>query len=200
MNGIEKITEKILGDAQQQSAVIVADAKKEAETILASYQATAAEKKQKMVEVAEAQEAEQERRIISSDELYDRKNILAKKKQALIAKAFDAVKTKVTSMDEPSYIDFLCTLAAQSVIDGKEEIVLSAEDSQKFGQKVVDGANKILQQAGKVGELTLSKENRPIAAGLLLKGRDLEVNCTLDTVVSLLKDDLSLEVAAALLN
>ena len=199
MNGIEKITEKILGDAQQQSAVIVADAKKEAETILASYQATAAEKKQKMVEVAEAQAAEQERRIISSAELDARKTILAKK-QALIAKAFDAVKTKVTSMDEPSYIDFLCTLAAQSVIDGKEEIVLSAEDSQKFGQKVVDGANKILQQAGKVGELTLSKENRPIAAGLLLKGRDLEVNCTLDTVVSLLKDDLSLEVAAALLN
>lgn len=199
MNGIEKITDKILSDAQQQVAVIVADAKEEAAKVIASYQATAAEKKQKMVEVAEAQAAEQERRMISSAELDARKAILAKK-QALIARAFDAVKEKITTMDEASYIDFLCTLAAQSVIDGKEEVVLSAENSQKIGQKVVDGANKILQQAGKVGELTLSKETRPMGAGLLLKGRDLEVNCTLDTVISLLKDELSLEVAAALLN
>ncbi len=199
MNGIEKITEKILGDAQAQVAAILADAKKEADGIVASYQAEAAEKKQKMVEMAEAQAAEQERRMISSAELDARKAILARK-QALIAKAFDATKKKITSMDEPSYIDFLCTLAAQSVLDGKEEVVLSAEDSQKFGQKVVDGANKILQQAGKVGELTLSKENRPIVGGLVLKGRELEINCALDTVISLLKDDLSLEVATALLN
>ncbi|MCI8335690.1 MAG: hypothetical protein HFI72_00780 [Peptococcaceae bacterium] len=199
MNGIEKITEKILGDAQAEAASILADAKKEADGIVASYQAEAAEKKQKMAEMAEIQAAEQERRIISSAELDARKAILARK-QALIAKAFDATKKKITTMDEPSYIDFLCTLAAQSVLDGKEEVVLSAEDSQKFGQKVVDGANKILQQAGKVGELTLSGENRPIVGGLVLKGRDLEINCALDTVISLLKDDLSSEVAAALLN
>lgn len=199
MNGIEKITEKILSDAGAQAAEILADAKKEAAEIVASYQAEAAEKKQKMVEMAEAQAVEHERRIVSSAELDARKAILAQK-QALIAKAFDATKEKITTMDEPSYIDFLCTLAAQSVIDGKEEVVLSAEDSQKFGQKVVDGANKILQQAGKVGELTLSNENRPIAGGLLLKGKDLEINCAIDTVISLLKDDLSLEVAAALLN
>ena len=199
MNGIEKITEKILSDGQAEAAAILADAKKEADSIVASYQAEAAEKKQKLAELAEVQAAEQERRIISSAELDARKTILARK-QALIAKAFDATKKKITTMDEPSYIDFLCTLAAQSVLDGKEEVVLSAEDSQKFGQKVVDGANKILQQAGKVGELTLSSENRPIVGGLVLKGRELEINCALDTVISLLKDDLSSEVAAALLN
>ena len=199
MNGIEKITEKILGDAQAEAAAILADAKKEADGIVASYQAEADEQKQKLAEAAQVQAAEQERRIISSAELDARKAILARK-QALIAQAFDATKKKITTMDEPSYIDFLCTLAAQSVLDGKEEVVLSAEDSQKFGQKVVDGANKILQEAGKVGELTLSSENRPIVGGLVLKGRDLEVNCALDTVISLLKDDLSAEVAKALLN
>ena len=198
MNGIEKITEKILGDAQAEAAAILADAKKEADGIVASYQAEADEQKQKLAEAAQVQAAEQERRIISSAELDARKAILARK-QALIAQAFDATKKKITTMDEPSYIDFLCTLAAQSVLDGKEEVVLSAEDSQKFGQKVVDGANKILQDAGKVGELTLSNENRPIV-GLVLKGRDLEVNCALDTVINLLKDDLSAEVAKALLN
>ena len=144
MNGIEKITEKILSDGQAEAAAILADAKKEADSIVASYQAEAAEKKQKLAELAEVQAAEQERRIISSAELDARKTILARK-QALIAKAFDATKKKITTMDEPSYIDFLCTLAAQSVLDGKEEVVLSAEDSQKFGQKVVDGANKILR-------------------------------------------------------
>ena len=199
MNGIEKITEKILGDAQAEAAAILADAKKEADGIVASYQAEADEQKQKLAEAAQVQAAEQERRIISSAELDARKAILARK-QALIAQAFDATKKKITTMDEPSYIDFLCTLAAQSVLDGKEEVVLSAEDSQKFGQKVVDGANKILQEAGKVGELTLSSENRPIVGGLVLKGRDLEVNCALDTVINLLKDDLSAEVAKALLN
>lgn len=199
MNGIEKITEKILSDAQAQAGVILADAKKEADAIVGAYQAEAAEKKQKMVEMAEVQAAEQERRIISSAELDARKVVLARK-QALIAQAFDATRKKITAMDEPSYIDFLCTLAAQSVLDGKEEVVLSAEDSQKFGQKVVDGANKILQQAGKVGELTLSNENRPIVGGLVLKGRELEINCVLDTVIGLLKDELSLEVAATLLN
>ncbi len=199
MNGIEKITEKILSDAQAEAASILADAKKEADGIVASFQGEAAEKKQKMAEMAEVQAAEQQRRIISSAELDARKAILARK-QALIAKAFDATKKKITTMDEPSYIDFLCTLAAQSVLDGKEEVVLSAEDSQKFGQKVVDGANKILQEAGKVGELTLSNENRPIVGGLVLKGRDLEINCALDTVISLLKDDLSADVAATLLN
>ena len=199
MNGIEKITEKILGDAQAQAAAAVAEAKEEAAKIIASYEAAAAEKKQKMVEMAEVQAAELERRMLSSAELDARKAILAQK-QALIAQAFDAVKEKITTMDENSYIDFLCTLAAQSIIDGKEEVVLSAEDSQKFGQKVVDGANKILQQAGKVGELTLSEETRPFAGGLLLKSRNIEINCDLATVVNLLKDELSLEVAAALLN
>ena len=46
--------------------------------------------------------------------------------------------------------------------------------------------------------MTLSGETRAFKGGLLLKSGDVEINCTLETIVQLSKEELALDVAAAL--
>ncbi|MDP4109371.1 MAG: V-type ATP synthase subunit E, partial [Bacillota bacterium] len=143
------------------------------------------------------QAKERVRRAVSSLELEARKNLLAKK-QELITVAFDAAFDNIMKLPEDRYVAFLCRLACEASLTGNEEVVLSPADRSRFGKQVVIGANSLLGQAKKSAALTLSQEMRPINGGLVLKSGDTEVNCTLDTIVRLIKNDLAFDVAKVL--
>ena len=48
------------------------------------------------------------------------------------------------------------------------------------------------------GLLTLSDATRDMAGGLMLKQGDIEVNCTVDTLLDLTRDELAARVADVL--
>ena len=197
MNGIDKITGKIAEDGKQEAEAILSDAKAEAGTIADKYAAQAKEEGEKIL-AAGKEHAEEIRRRATSAADQDAKQQLLATKQNLISEAFGKALKKLLELPEGEYVNLLAKLAAAASSSGAEEVIFSPKDKGAYGQKVLDAANQILAKAGKKGNLSMSAETRPFDGGLLLKAGDVEVNCTLDTILRLSREDMTLEVAQAL--
>ena len=101
-------------------------------------------------------------------------------------------------MPEADYVDFLAREAGNAALTGREEIILSPADRERLGEKVVAAANALAAKRGLPGELKLSDKARPIAGGVVLRQGDIEVNCTLDSLLELSRGSLDAEVARIL--
>ncbi len=203
MNGIENITNKILSDAKNQAQEILTQAQKGAGEITRRYQEEAEKEGNRLLENFRKSAANKETRLSSVAELEGRKQILGAK-QELIGRAFNKALEELLSLPEEKYLALLCKLAADASQSFSEAIILSPKDKDKYGEKVAAGANELLVKSQKAQKgkaaLTLAEESRNIAGGLLLKDGNIEINCTLETKISMLKEGLSMDIAKVLFN
>ena len=79
-----------------------------------------------------------------------------------------------------------------------EEIILNDADHDRLGTKVTAAANALAVKRGLPGELKLAETTRPITGGVVLRQGDIEVNCTLDSLLELSRGSLDAEVARIL--
>ncbi len=193
MNGIDKITERITMDAQADANAILARAKEDASAVLANYQKMAEDEKNRLLEEGRKKTAEREIRMVSVAELEGRKQLLSVKQQ-LISEAFAKALDSLLHLPTEEYVSLLTNLVANAAA-GNEELLFSEKDWDAYGEQVTAAAN---QKLGKNGKLTLAAETRPIQGGVILKQGDIEVNCSLETQVRMMKEELALEIAAVL--
>ena len=179
MNGIEKISARILADAEAEAAAIRGQAEEKAAQIAADYDKKIAAEQQRL-------SAEVERRQ------------LLETKQALVDKAFRQAEQQLRSLPQAEYEALCAHLACGASTSDCEELIFSAEDRERVGAAVTAKANELLQKAGKPAQLTLSAETRPIRGGVVLKNGLIETNCSLGTLVDGLRPELSGKVAARL--
>lgn len=197
MNGIEKITEKIIGDARLEAGEIIAHAEAEAQALLAETEKATAAEANALVENARAAAEIAKQRTGGASDLDRRKAVLATK-QEMIDVAFSRALVKLGQLPADKYIEIISKIAAEAVSDGHEEVIMSAEDGGKNGAKMIEMINKLLKASGKTAGVTLSKTTRDISGGLILKNGDVETNCTFTALLNLSKDSLVTEVAAGL--
>ena len=67
-----------------------------------------------------------------------------------------------------------------------------------MGAKVARSANELLAKRGADALLSVSEETRAMAGGVIVKQGDIEVNCTLDTLLDLYRGELAAQVAEVL--
>ena len=181
MNGIEKITQRIASDAQAEVDRILGDAREEAARISANYRAQADAEAQELADKNERAAAEQEERLISAAQMKASRLQLAAK-QEMVEKAYIQALDKLCAMPEEQYVAVLAGLLVKASSNGKEEAVFSKEDRERVGKAAVAKANEL---SGK--QLRLSEETQPIRGGFILKDKNVEVNCTFETLVRLQK-------------
>ena len=181
MNGIEKITQRIASDAQAEVDRILGDAREEAARITANYREQADAEAQELDAKNERAAAEQEERLISAAQMKASRLQLAAK-QEMVEKAYIQALDKLCAMPKEQYVDVLAKLLVEASSSGKEEAVFSKEDREQVGKAAVEKANQI---SGK--QLRLSEESLPIRGGFILKDKNVEVNCTFETLVRLQK-------------
>ena len=181
MNGIEKITQRIESDAQAEIDRILGEARDEAARITASYRAQADAEVRDLEAKNERAAAEQEERLVSAAQLTARKVQLAAK-QEMVEKAYIQALDKLCAMPQEQYVAVLANLLVEASSNGREEAVFSKEDREQVGKAAVEKANQI---SGK--QLRLSEETQPIRGGFILKDKNVEVNCTFETLVRLQK-------------
>lgn len=197
MNGIEKITARILSDAQAQAQAIQAEGEARVQAIGAEYEKKAREEYESLTG-AGTQEAEQRvQRMDRTARLEAKKDVLAVK-QELIAAAYAQAKERVLALPLEEYGAFLARLAAEAASTGTEEVILNETDRARVGRQVVEKANAAAADRGIPGSLTLSEATRPISGGLVLRQGDVEVNCTLDALLDQVRGTMDAEVAAIL--
>lgn len=222
MEGIEKITAKIVQDAQAEIARMNQETDEKVRSIAEAAQVQA--DKETADTLARGQRAAQERleRLKSAAKMEQRKLELAAR-QEMLAQAFDLALEKLCSLPEEAYVQLLTRLVLEASTTGKEQLVFSPQDRARVGKQVVVAANEAMVKQvapelpdaitdtkvgaflGKVvnsttamvtgtGMLTLSEETRPMKGGFVLVDGDVEVNCAFETLVRLQREKLEKEV------
>ena len=181
MNGIEKITQRIASDAQAEVDRILGEARDEAARITANYRAQSDAEARELEAKNDKAAAEQEERLVSAAQMKARRHQLAAKQQ-MMEKAYIQALDKLCAMPEEQYVAVLAKLLVEASSNGREEAVFSKEDREQVGKAAVEKANQL---SGK--QLRLSEETQPIRGGFILKDKNVEVNCTFETLVRLQK-------------
>lgn len=193
MKGTEKIIAHILADAKEQADAILAQAEQQCALIRAEFdeKAKAAYTERVRKGVADCQD-----RVDSMDRIARmeaKKGLLALKQQK-VAQAFDLAGRKIVELPAEQYTAFLAKLAARASVTGDEEIVLNARDRESIGTDVTAQANALLGE----GKLSLSDATGAFVGGLILRRGSIEANCTVELLVELCRSEMSAEIAKLL--
>ncbi len=197
MNGIERISNRLVADAEAEIAALNEETKLRCEEIRAEYEKKAQEEYQsRMAEGVKAAETRMQR-LGSAAEMEAKKAILAFK-QEMVAKAFADAAEQLVNLPQEQYVKFLAAQAAKAADTGAEELIFNTRDAGTVGPAVAEAANAILEQRGVKGALTVSGETREISGGVIVRQGNIEVNCAVETLVQLRRSELASQVAEIL--
>ena len=192
MNGLEKINQRIRQDGSDEVAAIQAETDSRVRTIRDDYRAQIAQLEADASARRSQAVAERLERLGGSADM-ERRQMLLAAKQGCIDEAFARAARALGDLPRQDYVALLARLAAENG-NGDEELVLSAADRDAIGPAVVSAANALKPGAA----FTLSSESRDLGGGLVLKRGLVEVNCTFDTRLRQLRQEMATDVAQIL--
>ena len=146
MNGIEKISNRLVADAEAEIAALNAETQARCDEIAAEYQQRAQEEyRSRIAEGAKAAETRMQR-LGSAAEMEAKKAILAFK-QEMVAKAFDDAAVKLANLPKEQYVKVLAAQAAAAAATGTEELIFNARDKAAVGAEVEIGKSTRLNSS-----------------------------------------------------
>lgn len=190
--GVEKITSRILFEAENLAENTIGEAEKKCESILEEAQ----ERVREIIEAAEKDSKLEKINILergNSVSDIDGRKLVLEQKQKYIKTCFDKAIDKIVSMDEEKYMDFLVNI----VKDGNctsGEVVLNKRDFDSIGEKFVERLNKEVENGG----FSLSQESSKIKGGLLVKRGSVYMNGSVETMIYEKYNELAASVATTL--
>ena len=220
INGLNKITDKILSEAQAKADKILADAQAECDRINAEYAERAEKIRSDISAEAEKGGMEYVARIRSTAAT-SKRNLLLQTKSDLIDGVFTGVLEQTRNLELEKYNEILIGLLSAALLEqleaedisrnlyGEEdamapecyEVILNQRDRDRCGKAVVEGAQKHLSgkvAAEKLNLLTLSGQTVAIDGGLILRCGSVESNCSFSLLFAQLRESLESEVARTL--
>lgn len=192
MSTLENLTAKISKDSDNQVAAILDSARQEARHISETMEAEAEADREKIIAEAHIEAAREEQQIVVGKTLAVRDQNLDAKQQ-MLDKVFEEALQRLNNMSQAEYLAFLTSYLGSLDLDG-EEIIVPA----KYGITDLDSLNAALKEAGKKGNLTLSKDSRKIDGGFVLCKDGIEQNNTFEALVAYYRYELEGEVIGAL--
>ncbi len=203
MVGIEKITDRIISDAEAEAARMISEARAACKIIESETQ----QKKQRIEEAATA-EAEKECESIKmrakSSIAKHKRDIMLSLRANMTDEAFEEAIIAIVNLDAAQYRSILSSLMAKVLCErvqserdsmrlygedisaDRYEILMNKKDREAHGKEIIDGARRAV--VGKLSTETLNKiilSNRSIniEGGFIVKCGDVELNCTVRTIV-----------------
>jgi V/A-type H+-transporting ATPase subunit E len=197
MEGIDRIKERIIQEAQEKKQEILRMAQSEAEEILTNCRQKAEEVRQQAIEKAKKVAEDEKRKILSMAELEQRKNFLAAKQQ-MIDEVFNQAQKNLENMQPDSYKKLLKKMLIKSSLKGNELVITSKKDAAVFTPEFLKEVNSELTKMGKEGNIKLSKQTQPMIGGFILKSKDMEINATFDSLIKIQREYIETQIAKIL--
>ena len=188
---IEKITSKILGDAEAERDIVLAEARSQSDAVLAEAEEHAA---MLLADAERRGEIEKEKIITRRKSVADidcRKVFLAKK-QEILEDCFARAVTEITAMPENDYITLLVNLGKAS--GAKEGLLTFNEKEQRIAEQVCRALNETVE----CGNFAVSEKKGSMQGGYLLTTGLTTVNNTIEALVAEAKTELTAEAAKML--
>lgn len=220
MTGLDKITFRIIAEAEADAKKTLSDAALAASDITAEYAAKSEEIRASLGANAEREAADIISRAKSAAAM-DKRNIMLTEKSRLIDGAFAEAKRQILSMPDDKYVELLSSLLAYSLLDqletervnrelyketdlpeiAKYEVILNKTDREKIGRLLIDSVRRIL--IGKVDRKTIDKlaiceSTADIEGGVILKYGDVETNSSIEMMLDTLRETIEPEVCRTL--
>lgn len=194
MAGIENLQNRIIKDNEDRAMQIENDARAKAEDIINQAKKKAEEIMNNMKTKAEKDGKERKDRLMSRAQLDARNEILFAKQES-IDNTLNHVANKINQMDDKQYFEFIEKIILNSVETGEEEIVFSKKDKARIEPSFMTEVNSKLNAMGKKGLIKISDETREIGSGFILTHGGLEINCSIESQIRLLRDSLEGEIS-----
>lgn len=218
MIGLEKITDKIIADAKAKADEIIAEANGRCEQILLECEEKKARIAQRLEDDAIREGESIKARAMSEVAKSSRDSALALRAN-LIDEAFDIARQAVLALDGDRYIQLMSGLLSRVLRERAEseadsirlygedisperyEVRLNKNDRDRYGKLIIDGARRAV--VGKVkssmlDRVCLSDDYVNIGGGFVVRCGDVELNCSLETVIAELRPQLEMRVAEIL--
>ena len=218
VNGLQRITDQILGDARARADEILDQARQESERIASEYAAEADALRRKLSLLAEG-EAKTFIEKTKASAAAQKSELLLMQKSRLVDEVFQGALDEVLSLDASKYAelvaglvasaiyDFYCSEAENRALYGEEEeeryafeIVLNKKDRDTCGEAILSSVRRKL--VGKVADaldgMSISKQTRRIKGGAVVCYGPVECNCSLEMIFAQLRRELEGEVCEAL--
>ena len=221
MNGIEKITEKIISEARQKASEITENARVAALSISKDYAKKADAARRAIDSAAEAEAGAMIERAKASVETVQR-NALLEKQAEIIDSVFEEAYTSIRSLPDDKYLSFLIHLASAALSEqvntheeslrlyGADEdepeiesydIILSKADRDRFADSLINELRRSV--IGRippevVDKVRVSENTSNIDGGLILRYGDIDSNCSLALMLKGIRESLEGQVSSIL--
>ena len=176
---VEEIKKRILNKAESEANLIVNKAreriKEEKNTFESEQKTIFSERTQKEIEKINSEL----KKRIDQEKLKESRAIL-KRKNELLEGVFSEVIEKIASLPKAQYKKFLIDMIVKDAPKGKSVLFLNKKDMGLFPEKVISEVNKSL---GKGREIVLGTHPVDIKGGFILKGEEVEIDDSLETIV-----------------
>lgn len=204
MTGLEKITGKILADAEADAREILDKAEAECAAIREKY---AAATEAELEALREASDRECQALIVraKSSAAMAKRNAILEARAAMLDEAYATAEKQVRSMGGEQYLELLSKMlrsALKRQLEGEEdslrlygedispasyEVVLNSRDRSSYGEKLMTAFRTGL--GGKLSPTVLAKlhlasDTAPIDGGLILRAGPVETNCSLSMLMA----------------
>lgn len=197
MNGINKITDRIMAEAQEEIAALRTETQGKCREIREDFDKQAQDEYWRILKDGAKDGELQAKRLSGAAVLESKKAILSMKQEA-VTKVLDEAVVRICNLPEAEYTAFLAKLAGEAAFTGTEEVIFNARDKAGCAKAVIKGANEILKKRGLTAKLTVSDITGDFKGGLMVKQGDIEVNCCVETLVEMNRDKLASQIAEIL--
>jgi len=194
---LDKLIERILGDARHKAQGITDGAARQAEEIAADAEREAERTYEKNVESARHAAEDEKRQRVTMASLDARKAVLAEK-QVLIEEVTDRALKETADLPREQSAEMMVSRLLSVAGERDGELILSPADRDGVGPEIVSKANSALEQSTKKGRVTLSDETRDIAGGFFFHSGGVEVNSSLESEVGSRKEELESKIVEIL--
>ena len=199
MTGLEKVTGKIIADAEADAREILDKAQAECDAIKAKF---AAETDAEIEKLTDECDRECQALIIRarSSAAMAKRNALLEARAKLIDDAYAAAEKQIKNMNGEQYLELLCKMLRSSLKGQLEEeaeslrlygediapaayeVILNTRDRETYGEKLLaayrTGYGARLSPAI-LAKLCLASDTAPIDGGIILRCGAVETNCSL---------------------
>jgi len=196
MAGAEKLIEKILSDAQHDAETTWADVEAKKQAIRDKALRDIERRKAEIEQRASESITENQKRLTAVYDLEYRKQILAAK-QEMMQKARGLALERMRSLDDASYIALMKRRLIECATSGTGAIAIAPNDSRLDAAFLADVNTALKKTVGR-GEVTLLPERRNIDGGFVYLNGGMEIDVSLEALLSEAWQQAETQVAAAL--
>lgn len=187
MNDIKNITDKILSDAQLWADEALKNANEQAEEILNSYTQKADKMKEETLLKAQQDAEDAVAHAQGAQKLRERNAVLAAKCE-ILDEAFSAAANSLSQLSADDYTQLLIKLFKAAHVTQSCIICMNQKDLDTVANGFLKEAKKLLSQENPALTLELSDKPVKISGGFILKNGDIELNCSLESFLSMCRE------------